>query len=169
MRLFTAVVPPVEVRADLQEVAPVAGLRATDPAGWHVTLAFLGEADPETLRDGLARVAAGHPPLDLALSGAGSFGNRVLWAGLSGDLDGLAALAGAVAEVARAAGLTLDDRPYGPHLTLGFAAPPRPLDAEVAALRDHRGPGWRARTLHLVRSDLGPRYSGVATWPLTGP
>ena len=49
--------------------------------------AFLGEIDENVLPDlttRLARAARRHPPQELALSGAGRFGDRVLWTRVRG-------------------------------------------------------------------------------------
>ena len=87
MRAFVALVPPAAVLAELATaLAPVQaaqpGLRWTPSGQWHLTLAFLGEIDEGVLPDlteRLARAARRHPPLELALGGAGRFGDRVLW------------------------------------------------------------------------------------------
>lgn len=176
MRVFVAVVPPPEAVAELTAaVAPVRrdlrGVRWTSPEQWHLTLAFLGEVDEETLdgvQAGLAAVAAGGAPVELALSGAGRFGERVLWTGLAGDTDGLATLAAGVAAAVRAAGVALEDRPFRAHLTLargrgGVSG----LGQAVRALAGFAGRPWRAEALHLVRSRPGPAYDDLATWPLS--
>jgi 2'-5' RNA ligase len=87
MRAFVALIPPA---AALDELAAALGpvravrpdLRWTPAAHWHLTLAFLGEIDEGVLPDltaRLARAARRHPQMDLALGGAGRFGDRVLW------------------------------------------------------------------------------------------
>jgi len=89
-----------------------------------VTLAFLGEVSESTmdnLMTGLGAVEA--PVLGLAIAGAGTFPDRgaprVLWAGLTGDLPALTALAKTGARRARHARIRLDRKPFRPHLTLG--------------------------------------------------
>ncbi|RFU85289.1 RNA 2',3'-cyclic phosphodiesterase, partial [Streptomyces triticagri] len=95
MRLFVAVLPPESVADELAaEVAVLQGrpeadgLRWTGRAGWHFTLAFLGEV-PEDVLPGLetrlGRAARRTEPFPLALRGGGRFGDRALWAGVSGD------------------------------------------------------------------------------------
>jgi len=92
VRAFVALIPPAAVLAELATaLGPVQmshpGLRWTPAGQWHLTLAFLGEIDGDALDDGvlpdltarLARAARRHPPQELALSGAGRFGDRVLW------------------------------------------------------------------------------------------
>src|SRR5437764_982122 len=104
MRLFVAIALPGIAAEELdQVVAPLRahwpGLRWTGRDAWHLTLAFLGEVDEAVLPElskRLQRAAGRHPPLALALAGAGAFPvparGRVLWTGVHGDEEGLAAL-----------------------------------------------------------------------------
>jgi 2'-5' RNA ligase len=167
MRLFTAVSPPVGARAEL--AAAVASLHAlpgarrlrwTDAAGWHLALAFYGDV-PETtvpdLRAHLAHAAGHHPRARLSLAGAGHFGRRVLWAGVTGDTAPLARLADAATAAARRAGHPMAERrPYHPHLTLARNAADVELAPFAAALDDFTGRPWTADELTLMRSHLPP-------------
>ena len=149
MRAFVALIPPTAVLAELAAaLAPVQAarpdLRWTPDAQWHLTLAFLGEIDEGVLPDlttRLARAARRHPPPELALSGAGRFGDRVLWTRVRGELRALAASVGAAA---RRCGIAVDDRPYRAHLTLARARPGTDLRPAVDALRDFAGTPWTA-------------------------
>lgn len=182
MRAFVALIPPAAVLAELAAaLAPVQvarpDLRWTPAAQWHLTLAFLGEIDGDTLDGGLlpdlttrlARAARRHPPPELALGGAGRFGDRVLWIRARGELRALAASVGAAA---RRCGIAVDDRPYRAHLTLARARPGTDLRAAVDALRGFAGSPWTADALYLVRSRLGAGPGGtaahevIAGWPL---
>jgi RNA 2',3'-cyclic 3'-phosphodiesterase len=182
MRLFVAATPPPEALAQLQSA--VAGvhsappeLRWTRPAQWHLTLAFLGEVDDEARRDlavRLARTAVRHPPMRLALQGAGRFGDRVLWTRVTGDVAPLRRLAASVRAAARRAGVAVEERPYRPHLTLARARDGTDLRPVVDALAGFAGHTWTAGELHLMRSHLaaGPdrtsRYELLDSWPLAG-
>jgi RNA 2',3'-cyclic 3'-phosphodiesterase len=182
MRLFVAVTPPQEVVDELwtATAGPRSArpdLRWTRPEHWHLTLAFLGEVNDRARLDlaaRLARAAARHPPLQLALYGAGRFGDRVLWTRVTGDVQPLQRLAATVRAAARRARLTIEDRPYRPHLTLARAREHADLKPVVAALAGFAGRGWTADELHLVRSHLGagpdrtPRHEVLESWPLTG-
>jgi 2'-5' RNA ligase len=149
-----------------------AGVRWIPAARWHVTLAFLGEV-PETtveeLDERMTRTAARHAPITLAFSGAGRFGARVLWAGVTGDREQLGRLVQSVAAAARRAGVAVDERVHRPHVTLARSRTAsvdlRPL---VDALASYEGPAWRSTQVHLVRSQLGaePRYDVLRSWPL---
>lgn len=177
MRLFVALTPPAHV---LEEVAAAvelvhdsaAGLRWAGPSQWHLTLAFLGEVDagrlPE-LTERLGRAAARHAPITVSFSGAGRFGGRVLWLGVSGDRTALSALAESVAAAARRTGIAVEDRPYKPHVTLARTATPVNLGPLVERLRGFDGTPWLAEDVELIRSRLGqgpPRYEIVGRWPL---
>lgn len=97
MRLFTALLPPDHVLDGAGQLADqVARLRSLDGTGrlrwaeranWHITLAFYGEVEERQL-DGLsrrlARVARRAHPLRLRIAGGGRFGDRSLWAGVTG-------------------------------------------------------------------------------------
>jgi 2'-5' RNA ligase len=185
MRLFAALVPPEEVLDELAEaVTPVRearpGLRWLSRELWHVTLAFYGELDEaglerllpglERLLPGLERAARGPAPR-LALSGGGAFPGasraRVLWAGLEGELQGLAVLADASAEAGREAGTAEDRRGYHAHLTLARSRLPGDLRPLVDDLAGFRGAEWRAEEVVLFRSRHGvPRYEPLRSWRL---
>ncbi|MFE0458984.1 RNA 2',3'-cyclic phosphodiesterase [Kitasatospora sp. NPDC058965] len=177
MRLFVAVTPPAAALAELaRAVAPLRavagaagpdGLRWTDPAGWHLTLVFLGEVAEErlpALRDGLARAARGHQEHELRLAGGGRFGDRVLWVGLAGQTRALHALALAVAEATGAEAGVAQEGGYQPHLTLARAGTGRshPTGAQRAALRAaaerlaaFQGEPYPVTGFELMRSDFG--------------
>jgi 2'-5' RNA ligase len=187
MRLFVALAAPPAVLGDLDGAvarhrAARPGLRWTGRPDWHVTLAFLGDvAGPVVppLAAELERAAARHPPLPLRFAGAGAFPAapraNVLWCGLTGGDDVLAALTSLAASVAAAAtraGAPPPDagRPFRPHLTLARCRPPADVRDLVSALGPYEGPLWRADRVHLVRSRPGgqPRYTTVGSWSLSG-
>ena len=163
-RLFVALPLPDEVREPLAdyltrcaELAPEQ--RWAPAANLHLTLYFLGwvETDAMTrLAEALAEVR--RPPFQLQLGGLGRFGTaarpRVLWVGVEGGREPLAALAAEVSRVCHRAGVVGDDRPYSPHLTLcrvrsGTRLPglPEPVSPPV----------WKARFFTLFESRPGPR------------
>ncbi|MFF2353010.1 RNA 2',3'-cyclic phosphodiesterase [Kitasatospora sp. NPDC058115] len=174
MRLFVAVLPPVEALQGLADaVAPVRGLPGADrlrwtPAdAWHLTLAFLGEVPAERVPElevALAEVAEGHPVHTLRLAGGGRFGDRVLWAGVEGQDWALRRLAEAVYEATAEVAGESDAFRFHPHLTLARAGSARgrrraeqrtaavELDALARALEGYRGPQWEAAELHLMLS-----------------
>jgi 2'-5' RNA ligase len=150
VRLFVSLRPSPQSVAHL--AAALAGRRTSPPEQWHVTLAFLGEVSrPEIVYDGLRAAASRTPLFELQLAGGGSFNAaRVVWAGLGGDLDGLAALASEAQQACRDAGIALGHRRFRPHLTVGKTG-----RVDPALLSDYRGPPWQVREIELVHSVLG--------------
>jgi 2'-5' RNA ligase len=182
VRLFVGLAPPAAVLDDLDAAcAPFrlarADLRWTSRELWHVTLAFLGEVDEETLgrlAPGLERAAGRHRAFTLSVAGAGSFANpvraNVLWSGMAGDRRALADLAETVSAAARGAGAAPPDayRGFTPHLTLARCRAPVDVREIVATLGRYRGPGWTVEEIYLIRSTLDrqPRYETLDTWKL---
>ena len=170
-RLFVAVWPTPEAVAHLAATLadPRPGgdaLRWQPPERWHVTLAFLGQADPEAAVARLGRVRRpAVEPLHLAVAGA--FG-PVLWIGVQHGpwLTGLG-------RAVRSA-LHVEDGRNRPHLTIARARGPagvRVAREAVSAFADYRGPAWTPPGLTLVRSTTGPapRYEVIAAWPFDAP
>lgn len=154
-----------------RRLAPVAGrtVRLTPVERRHLTLAFLGDVEPALQPDVERALDDVTPagPLRLRTSGGGSFGrgrSAVLWAGLDGDLSGLAALHTALRGALVTAGLPHDERPFTPHLTVAYGNGPQVLEA----LHDHAGPTWTADEFVLVHSlhAEGGGYRRLRAWPL---
>ncbi|ASU82259.1 RNA 2',3'-cyclic phosphodiesterase [Nocardiopsis gilva YIM 90087] len=181
MRLFLAIDPPDDLLERVEEAASALradgdGLRWSHPEDWHLTLVFLGEVD-DGLRTLLEKRFAAeihhHPPLSLAVRGAGTFPGdetraRVLWAGFEGDIGALGRLAADLRRVARKSGVPIERRPYVPHLTLARSRIPADVSGHRSVLRSLATPFWTADTVRLLQSIPGgsPRYRTVATWPL---
>jgi 2'-5' RNA ligase len=154
VRLFVSLRPSRQAVAHL--TAALSGRRSSPPDQWHVTLAFLGEvAHPEVLYDGLRAAAGTTPPFELHLAGGGAFtGPRAVWTGLAGDLDGLGALASEVHQACRDAGVSLAQRRFRPHLTVGKTG-----RIDPALLNSYTGPPWRVHDVELVHSVLGKQVT----------
>jgi len=192
LRLFVALEPSELVRrrigslqAALRRAAgrAAADVRWTDPATVHLTLQFLGAVPEERLpavEGAVAAAAAEGAPLHLQVAGAGGFPSarrpRVLWAGLTGDVAPLAALAAALGTRLAPLGFPPESRPFSPHLTLGRARDPRGAPGLASALA-HAGDGappapWRVAEIVLFRSPLGPggaRHEPLLRASLGGP
>ena len=184
VRVFIALAPPDEAKQELaRELGPAyeahPRMRWNRIEDWHITLAFLGEVPSEVvslLRAPLAELAAARrPPLTLALHGGGHFDERVLWAGITGELDALHDLAADVRGEVEECGIALPDRRFRPHLTLARARRDTPSCAPRAAtgLADFAGHPWLTERLHLVAGAVGRgpgpiRYRDVAAWAFGG-
>lgn len=183
-----AIVPPSGALAELSEVvAPLRAvapeLRWTGPDEWHLTLAFLGEVAETVVPElgaRLERAARRHPGQWLSMRGGGAFPRAhkatVLWAGVAGDRQALAALAASVAAGARRAGAPSpdEDRAFRGHVTLARSRQPADLTGLTAALEGFEGSGWQAQAITLIRSHPPtqargrPRYEQLGAWPLGG-
>lgn len=153
----------------------LAGLRWIEPAGWHLTLAFLGGTDPgrmPSIEATLAFVAAGHTPWAASTGGVGAFPSapraQVAWYGVA-DRDGRLSRLAADLRVA----LGIDDAgAFTPHVTLGRAIHTRvDLRAWLAGSSAPAGT-LPVERLDLMRSHLGggpARYETLATIVLGGP
>ncbi|MFF1836703.1 RNA 2',3'-cyclic phosphodiesterase [Streptomyces sp. NPDC058231] len=181
IRVFIALAPPDDAKEELaRELRPAYGthshMRWNRIEDWHITLAFLGELPVSIvplLRPPLADLAATRVPLRLALHGGGTFDDRVLWSGIDGDLDGLHTLAADVRTVVRSCGVTFEERPLRPHLTLARARRgDRSSAAEIAAaFAGFAGRRWTTERLHLVGSNVGRsrgpiHYRDIESWTL---
>ena len=185
MRLFTAVLPPDHVVEDLDEfLAPrrdAADFRWSSSDGWHLTLAFMGEAPARSLDDLVERLAAAvarRTSLTMRVAGGGAFPDparaRVLFAGLDTDEAELARLAEGARAAASKAGAGVDGTRFHPHLTLARLNRPREMTRWVRVLDAYAGPGWSVDEVALVRSHLRegargrPRHEVLETFPLAG-
>jgi RNA 2',3'-cyclic 3'-phosphodiesterase len=189
-RLFVALEPPEPVRrriaAAAQKIQREAGAAAGD-VRWvpednlHLTVQFLGavpEERVEAVAEAIAAAAAGGKPLLLEVRGAGGFPNarrpRVVWLGLSGEVEALAALAADLGKRLAPLGFPPEARPFAAHLTLGRARDQRGapgLGGALAAAAQEEGVAWRTTELVLFESHLsprGPRYEPVKRAALGG-
>ena len=118
-------------------------LRWVDPAGIHLTLAFLGELTDEQLESVIAatQVAVRQAvPFKYCLKGLGIFGSshqpRVIWMGIkdlpSGQIQGspLQQLHRVLTKELELHGFEVEKRPFSPHLTLARNKRPLSLDEQ---------------------------------------
>ncbi len=174
--------PPASAYAGLAARAAEARVRWpklgwVPPERWHLTLAFLGEVDDESvarLDAPFAAVATAHPSLRLMVEGVGTFPAagrpRVVWAGIAGDVESVGALARDVSTVAATVCSHVDTKPFRAHLTVARARR-EPVDDAAPLLADldfPPGPPFVATEVVLFRSELGPRprYTRLAAYPL---
>jgi RNA 2',3'-cyclic 3'-phosphodiesterase len=161
-RLFIAVWPPEEVVAELMSLhrKDQRGVRFVRPENWHITLRFLGEANPNDVADALDRATL--PPARARLGPAVDIlANRALVI----PVDGLNDLAGDVATCTERIGTPSRDRFIG-HLTLARVKPSVPMPRTIGALASAE---FDVDEIALVQSRLEPegaRYETLQTWPL---
>ncbi|MFL6071438.1 MAG: RNA 2',3'-cyclic phosphodiesterase [Actinomycetes bacterium] len=170
MRVFVAALLPDVTRDAVDAV--ITPIRAQAPAltwerpeRWHITLAFLGEVDEELIRrvqPRLERAASRTSRLELSLEGLGRFGDRVLYAKVSGDRTALRRLADRTTAAARRAGADVGESRFRPHVTLARSRRSDPLLPLVEAGSELHIKGWVVDEFCLVRSVLsGDRHYEV--------
>jgi RNA 2',3'-cyclic 3'-phosphodiesterase len=187
MRLFVAVVPPLEVVEHLAEFVeprrdfPDEDLRWAGEENWHITLAFLGEV-PEYKTDELAerleRAARRQKPIDLQLIGSGAFPSvadaRVLYTRVRDEAAALPHLARTTRAAANRAGVPVAGRKFTPHVTLARVRRPMDVARWVRIFDGYQGLPWTAEGIELISSRLGQgpshgsAYDTVGEWGLLG-
>jgi 2'-5' RNA ligase len=172
MRLFIAIELPDEIKRGIfaiQEQLKKSGADAawTRPEGIHLTLKFLGDVAEEKVPDIKGAMtgavqSAGRFRLDVA--GAGAFPNvkspRVLWLGVRGDVERLAALQSSVEGAMVKLGVGPEDRIFNPHLTLArikFLRPRFSWQQAIEGIKDVRLGGIEVTAVSLMKSDLHPK------------
>ena len=181
LRLFAAVDLPDDWRAELeqiqlrqQQVSP-GYFRLVAPRLMHLTLVFMGSQPASRLaaiEAAVGRAATEVPPFRLALGRVATFGParapRVLWVEALQPDGRLQQLRRALEDELRAAGVSFDDKPLRPHVTLARSrgsagGPVRVLEARPTS------PPHLVRRIVLFESQLsrnGPEYRALAEFGL---
>lgn len=141
-------------------------LRWAPPAGYHVTLAFLGAARPEAVtavRARLLEVAAGGRGFRFRTHRLGGFPSleraAVLWAGIEDQSGELTRLADAVATAMADLGFARDRRAYHPHVTLARLGEPASVAELALPLSEQVFGETRCDSLTLFESVTTPHGS----------
>jgi 2'-5' RNA ligase len=186
MRLFVAVEISPAVRDNLATLmkllkaveTPATGKRArwVRPENLHVTLKFIGEAEPPKL-DAIAAALSPvrfEQPAELRFRGLGFFPHekrpRVLWVGIDASPN-LTGIAGQIDQGLQTLGFPREKRAFTPHLTLARFEPPGISEglravARENALRDFGA--LRTGEFHLIESKLKPsgaEYTTLRSFP----
>jgi 2'-5' RNA ligase len=157
------------------------GLRWANPAGIHLTLAFLGEIDDELLalaEVGARAAAAQVRPFSYRLSGLGVFGStqqpRVVWMGVEEPTGRMSRLHSLLARELVRRSFEVDTRPFSPHLTLArvkhaFSPAEERHLQRLLASTPASPESYRVGVLHVMKSELlrgGAKYTPLAEIPL---
>jgi RNA 2',3'-cyclic 3'-phosphodiesterase len=186
IRSFLAFELPHEIRLLLSQVSggmqafPL-DLRWVRVENLHLTIVFLGAVDSDSLapiEERVGEVAREHGPFKAFLRGSGVFPHRrrpnVLWVGLEGDLERMAAFRDCLQKSLLSFGIKEEKRSFKPHLTLARfkkKEEEKPLGELLSKYQDWTSPPWVFREIVLFRSDLKPSgavYTKLNSWPLTG-
>ena len=185
IRAFLAVEPPEEVRqavVRLQEKLKreIGGkISWTLPEGNHLTLTFFGDIsrdDVSNICTAVEKRVTAVSPLSLAVEALGVFPDarkpRVLWSGITRELDRLKALQELLTADFEELGFAQEDRPFRAHLTLARIRVPRAASGIETALNKHTGFSageFQCRELVLFQSTLtaqGAIHTRLNTFPL---
>jgi len=126
LRLFVGIELPESIGTALARLGPAQapGVRAMRADEMHVTLHFIGDADPAPVRTALAAVTA--PPFEVAVRGTGRFdqrgGRAILFAGVVPSAE-LTALHAAVGRALAPTGFMPERRRFRPHVTVARLRP----------------------------------------------
>ena len=123
-RLFVVIDPPESTRQLLSRLDPhIRGVRWVDPEQMHLTLGFFSDVPEEVdlaFRKKLSAIEVG--AFFLPIVGVGAFPAKgwpkVVWIGVGRGHPHLFQLHKRVSDVAIAAGLEVDLRPWHPHITI---------------------------------------------------
>ena len=171
VRLFVALPVPGEILRSLVNLQSALRNRGFK-ASWsrletlHLTLNFLGEIPVhgvEKLAGAMEKAVEKHGRLSLGARGLGVFPTvkraRVVWAGVSGDVEELfdlqRSLAGCLSEV----GIPVDRKSYSPHFTLARIkgrAEPREMIQMIREFQGWESPSVTLGEVNLYKSDLKP-------------
>ena len=154
IRSFIAIELPEEAKRGLTKLrnelerGEHAFVKWVDPEGIHLTLKFLGNITSKRVAEvteSMEGATRGISPFHLEISGLGAFPNlrqpRVLWVGISGELDKLSGLQRNIDSALIPLGFTKEERSFVPHLTL-------------ARIRERASPGERRTFSELVVSTI---------------
>jgi 2'-5' RNA ligase len=171
MRTFIAIEIPDATKtamAAVQAQLKRSGVSAswTRPESIHLTLKFLGEVPEESvsaITEALKRSAEGLGRFHLRIAGTGVFPSeknpRVVWIGVSGELDKLMGIQLRVEEQMVRLGFPQEDRKFTPHLTIGRIKhiPSRASWAHaLESVKTVALPGFEAGAISLMKSELKP-------------
>jgi RNA 2',3'-cyclic 3'-phosphodiesterase len=167
-RVFFALWPDDDLRAALAALArsmPANG-RPVPAAHLHLTLAFPGTVTAARVAEMATRAdALRAPAVHLVLARLGWFSRpRVAWIGPVQVVPELEDLAADLRGVCRAAGVTIEDRAFRPHVTLRrFVTRLESHDIEPLE--------WRPTQMVLIESGQGGHpgsYRVLRSWPVPG-
>jgi len=167
MRLFFALWPPPAAARALadwaKEVARVAGGKPVAAEKIHLTLAFLGDADPEEVIVAAKDIRCEAFDLPIEVSEYWKR-NQILWAGPRRTPDPLDRLVTTLQLELFRAEFILERRPFAAHVTLLRKARTPPMLQDLPQVQ------WPATEFVLVKSrnsPAGSSYAIVQRFPLT--
>ena len=154
-------------------------IRWIDIDNIHITLLFLGDIDQnivETLKPKIESICLKIKSFKLAVENGGFFGTKayptILWAGISGLPEDVAALKNAVEKQFEPFGIKFEEKLFKPHLTLGRfkdRSDEKTVIRCLTELKKFKSSTFNVNELVLFKSDLtpkGPIYTKISTFKL---
>jgi len=188
IRSFIAIELPGELRRTLSKLqtqlksGEQRSVKWVDPNSIHLTLKFLGNITFKQIEDvtrAMEQAAAGISPFNLEVKELGVFPGpkrvRVVWVGLTSDLDQLKRLQQKIESTVSPLGFPSKAREFTPHLTLARVrddATPQEREALGQLITSTKAAidySFTVDSLNLMRSILsreGAIYSRIAAIPL---
>lgn len=161
-----------------KKALPDSGLRWVAPETIHITLKFCGEI-PQEMAKAVEELFDKELPrgqFALAVSGIGGFPKlsapRVIWTGISGEIEKLSALASSADKLAARRGIERERRKFSPHITLARRNETSPLPIETLRELERSEislPSWTVSEAIFMQSELtpkGPIYTPLKTYKL---
>ncbi len=186
LRAFLAIDLPTAAKerlaAQVRNLSPgTCGIKWVDTRQIHLTVKFLGSISTELvdkITESTKQVTLRIRPFTLILKGVGGFPHirrpRIIWAGLSHDLETLRKLVEELEIACEQIGIAREDRSFHPHLTLGRNKTNQPnavLFQRLSGWVEEESEPFRVEEIILYKSDLkpfGPVYSKISSFQLKG-
>ena len=167
-RLFVAVWPAEHVIEHVRAIPRHGweGVRWTPEANWHVTLQFLGDADPAAVIDVLSEA-----DLPSAIASVGSRPEVMARTSLVLPVNGVDGLARAVRRATGAIGLGVGDQQFRGHLTIGRSRGKRAISPNRSVPARDRAVEFTVDEVALVASRLsaqGATYTTLGMFTTSG-
>ena len=183
-RVFLAIDLPSDVKEHIVAIQHklkflLDGVRWVRPEGIHLTLKFFGDIlndDIAQISEVVAEKTQDAVSMSLNTDKVGAFPNlerpRVLWLGMTGDVQNLLTLQQAIETGLEPHGFKREKRKFRPHLTLGRAKSSRGmilgLSEAVITENNYNTGDFTAQGLTLFQSELKPGgavYTKLAYFP----
>jgi 2'-5' RNA ligase len=182
IRSFIAIELPEAVKLNLSQLeAKLKSGRQTSvkwvaPESIHLTLKFLGNVVPESIKDiaqAMAEAAQGIPPFRLEVRDLGAFPNlkrvQVAWVGVRGEIDKLSQFQQRLDSNLSRLGFAPEGRPFTPHLTIArlrdsTSSAERQAFGQLIASTQFETGLFAVDAISLMKSQLtreGPIYSRI--------
>lgn len=164
--------------SDIRKELATENIKWVDPENIHITLAFLGDTDEDTLHkvdQMLGSRCKTFSMFELSMEGFGIFRSlqdpRIIWAGIYHS-EKLNSMHLSISQGLKELGVKIEDRPFSPHLTIGrikHVSDMQNLKVLLLKYRSTEIQKMKVREFILYESRLrqeGPDYIPLAKYEL---